>query len=160
MIRDSRPGTGVVTRPTRMQGLLARWSTKPAAKFALAQAKAGELMRSGNRAQSEIEELAEAEYWDLDIEDTVYQKTLGGLHRILNFDLPIQFVDRDFLPNLDFGRFVVVVVVGQDGLVANTAKYVGDVPIVAVNPDPARFDGVLLPFQLSQVRAAVTRVLD
>jgi hypothetical protein len=71
-----------------------------------------------------------------------------------------QFVDRSFLPNLDFARYVVVVVVGQDGLVANAAKYVGDVPIVAVNPDPARFDGVLLPFQLSQVRTAVTRVLD
>jgi hypothetical protein len=34
--------------------------------------------------------------------------------------------------------------VGQDGLVANTAKYVGEQPIVAVNPDPERFDGILL----------------
>src|SRR5207302_9797566 len=57
-------------------------------------------------------------------------------------------------------RYIVVVVVGQDGLVANTAKYVGDVPIVAVNPDPDRFDGVLLPFPLRQARSAVSRVLD
>jgi hypothetical protein len=54
----------------------------------------------------------------------------------------------------------VVVVVGQDGLVANTAKYVGDIPIVAVNPDPQRIDGVLLPFQVANVGQAVRRVLD
>jgi hypothetical protein len=53
----------------------------------------------------------------------------------------------------------VVVVVGQDGLVANTAKYVGQVPIVGVNPDPQRFDGVLLPFQVAGAREAVNRVL-
>jgi hypothetical protein len=51
-------------------------------------------------------------------------------------------------------------VVGQDGLVANTAKYVGDLPIVAVNPDPARIDGVLLPFQVKEARGAVNRVLQ
>ena len=36
---------------------------------------------------------------------------------------------------------------GQDGLVANMAKYAGAQPIVGVNPDPERFDGVLLPFR-------------
>ncbi|HEX2474822.1 MAG TPA: hypothetical protein VHK01_08755, partial [Lacipirellulaceae bacterium] len=55
---------------------------------------------------------------------------------------------------------VLVVVIGPDGLVANTAKYVGDLPIVAVNPDPARNDGVLLPFTIRAARSAVNRVLD
>jgi hypothetical protein len=49
--------------------------------------------------------------------------------------------------------------VGQDGLVANTAKYAGDVPIVAVNPDPRRIDGVLLPFQADQVRRALQQLI-
>jgi hypothetical protein len=89
-----------------------------------------------------------------------YHETIARLRSELDFDVPIQFVDREFLPNLDFARFVVVVVVGQDGLVANTAKYVGEVPIVAVNPDPRRFDGVLLPFRLPDVRHAVARVLE
>jgi len=31
-------------------------------------------------------------------------------------------------------------------VVANTAKYVKGQPIVAVNPDPERFDGILMPF--------------
>jgi len=159
-MRDIRPGIVVVTRQTRMQGLLARWSTKPAAQFALAQAKVGEMARAGKFDKATVARAAEAEYRDLDREDDVYQGTLAGLRSELDFDVPVQFVDRSFLPNLDFGRYVVVVVVGQDGLVANTAKYVGDVPIVAVNPDPARFDGVLLPFQLPQARSAVARVLD
>ena len=159
-MRISRPGIAVVTRPTRMEGLLARWSTKPAAKFALVQAKVLEMARSPTRSRADIDDEAEAEYEDLDEEDEVYHDSIAHLRSELDFDVPIQFVDRSYLPNLDFGRFVVVVVVGQDGLVANTAKYVGDVPIVGVNPDPARFDGVLLPFQLPQARSAVARVLD
>jgi hypothetical protein len=44
--------------------------------------------------------------------------------------------------------------------VANAAKYVGDLPIVAINPDPQRIDGVLLPFRAEQARTMVRRVLD
>ncbi len=40
-----------------------------------------------------------------------------------------------------------------------TAKYVGQLPIVGVNPDPQRNDGVLLPYQVPQARAAVEAVL-
>ena len=69
-------------------------------------------------------------------------------------------LDRSFVPNFDFWSCAVVVVVGQDGLVANTAKYVGGKPIVAINPDPHRIDGTLLPFQLKQARNIVGRVLD
>jgi NAD kinase len=159
-MRDLRPGIAVVTRETRMEGLLQRWSTRSAAKFQLLQAKAGELIRGGKSDQRAATRAAEAEYEDLDREDHVYHETLTRLRNDLNFDLPVQLVDRSFLANLDFGRYKVVVVLGQDGLVANAAKYVGGVPIVAVNPDPNRFDGVLLPFQLPQARAAVSRVLN
>jgi hypothetical protein len=64
------------------------------------------------------------------------------------------------VPNFDFWSCAVVVVVGQDGLVANTAKYVDGLPIVAINPDPATIDGVLLPFKVQQARSAVARVLE
>ena len=40
------------------------------------------------------------------------------------------------------------------------AKYVGDLPIVAVNPDPQRIDGILLPFQVNQARHAVQRAVQ
>ena len=53
-----------------------------------------------------------------------------------------------------------MVVVGRDGLVANVAKYVGELPIVAINPDPQRIDGVLLPFHVRQARQAVQRTAE
>src|SRR5262249_49320768 len=52
------------------------------------------------------------------------------------------------------------VVVGRDGLVVNTAKYLDGQGIVAVNPDPKRIDGVLLPFAPHQAVRGVARVLD
>ncbi len=50
----------------------------------------------------------------------------------------------------DLDRFVVepqalVVAVGQDGLVANVAKYLEGQAVIGVNPDPERYDGVLVP---------------
>ncbi len=49
----------------------------------------------------------------------------------------------------EFDRFLfepedVVVAVGQDGLVANLAKYLTGQPVVGVNPSPDWFDGVLV----------------
>jgi hypothetical protein len=39
----------------------------------------------------------------------------------------------------------VVVVVGQDGLVANAAKYLAGQPVIGLNPEPERWPGVLVP---------------
>ena len=39
----------------------------------------------------------------------------------------------------------VVVVVGQDGLVANLARYVDGQPVIGINPEPERNPGVLVP---------------
>jgi hypothetical protein len=58
-----------------------------------------------------------------------------------------------------FGERDVVITVGQDGLVANTAKYVGAQPIIAVNPDPERIDGVLIPFTIDAARKTVEATL-
>lgn len=49
----------------------------------------------------------------------------------------------------DFDRFLfgpedVIVAVGQDGLVANVAKYLRGQPVLGVNPAPDRYDGVLV----------------
>jgi hypothetical protein len=70
--------------------------------------------------------------------------------------LKIQIIEREFLPTYLFTEADIIVTLGQDGLVANTAKYVGGQPIVAVNPDPERFDGILLPVSLFQLH----RVLE
>ncbi len=165
---QSVPGIAVVTRETRLQGLRARWGTVRQAEFVLKQAhlieteglvtSAKGLLKSRKHAKR-VRQTADADFSEYEREDNVYQNVLGQLHRELDFGLPIKFLDRSLVPTADFSRFSIVVVVGQDGLVANVAKYVGDLPIVAINPDPAKFDGILLPFQPQQARQAVSQVL-
>jgi hypothetical protein len=44
-----------------------------------------------------------------------------------------------------FGPEDVVIAIGQDGLVANVAKYLDGQPVIGINPEPARNPGVLVP---------------
>ena len=144
-----------------MEGLLARWATRGQARFAFKKARAVHALTVGEADDALLaEEEAEEDFLDLAEEDTTYHDAVQELTRELDFGLPVQVIDRRYLPTIDFDMCTVVVVIGQDGLVANTAKYVGDVPIVGVNPDPQRFDGVLLPYHLDHAREAVSRVLN
>ncbi|MFD7070027.1 hypothetical protein ACFV97_22675 [Streptomyces sp. NPDC059913] len=62
--------------------------------------------------------------------------------------VPLQWrrsrVERADLDRFLFGPEDVVVVVGQDGLVANTAKYLAGQPVVGIDTDPGRNPGVLV----------------
>ena len=49
-------------------------------------------------------------------------------------------------------------VIGQDGLVANTLKYLTGQPVIGINPDPDRWDGVLLPFIAAEIGAVLKRL--
>lgn len=53
-------------------------------------------------------------------------------------------VERADLPRLRFDPEDVVVAVGQDGLVANVAKYLDGQPVVGVDPEPGVNPGVLV----------------
>ena len=53
-------------------------------------------------------------------------------------------VRRADLDRFLFGPDDVVVAVGQDGLIANVAKYLGAQPVIGVNPAPDLYDGVLV----------------
>jgi NAD kinase len=151
----------LITRPTRLEGLLLRWVTRSQAKFKFRSNKMAALARAGNLEQAaKLQKQGD----DLDFEmladeDEVYREAVSRLTRDLDVGVPLQVIDRSLMPNYDFSMSTAVVVLGQDGLVANAAKYVGDSPIIGVNPDPARFDGVLLPFQLSDARNALRTVL-
>ncbi|SDA21125.1 NAD(+)/NADH kinase [Sphingomonas sp. NFR15] len=52
-------------------------------------------------------------------------------------------VRRAELDRFLFAREDIVIAVGQDGLVANVAKYVAEQPVIGVNPAPDLYDGVL-----------------
>ena len=58
-------------------------------------------------------------------------------------------------PDLDRFLFApedVVVALGQDGLVANVAKYLDGQPVVGVNPAPDLYDGVLARARVDRLR--------
>ena len=48
----------------------------------------------------------------------------------------------------------------RTGLVVNTAKYLDGQPLVAFNPDPARMDGVLIPFPVNSAADVLSLVLE
>lgn len=52
--------------------------------------------------------------------------------------------EREDLPRFGFEPEDVCIAVGQDGLVANLAKYVDAQPVIGINADPARNPGVLV----------------
>ena len=160
MYVERQPRIVIVTRETRMQGMLKRWATKGQAKFVFSRARAASAARSGDMlAAVAAQTQDDVDFLEIEDEDQTYQEAVSRLRRDVDIGIPVQILDRKYLPNYDFELCAAVVVIGQDGLVANTAKYVGRVPIIGVNPDPARFDGVLLPYQLDEARDAVSKVL-
>ncbi len=77
-----------------------------------------------------------------------------------------QQVDRNDLDRFVFEPHDLVVAVGQDGLVANVAKYLAGQPVIGVNPLPGEYDGVLVPHaardtdELLQLTAAGKMALE
>jgi NAD kinase len=130
----------LVTRKTRLAELVERFNTREQARFYIEHA-------GGN-------------FTEYQAEDVAYQRSLEVLRRQLDVGLKVQVLDRSLVPTYLFSNKDVIVTAGQDGLVANTARYVGQQPIVAVNPDPTRFDGVLLPFAPHQVRTVLGGVVE
>ena len=168
-----RPSIALVTTATRLQGLLARWGTKGAAQFRLKQAvqhavaahKSPPQSAKSSKYQEDLTQQiaatqAEVDFQQYEHEDSQYQSTLESLRQEIDLGFPVTIVERKYLANFDFRNVVVVVVLGHDGLVANTAKYAGELPIIGVNPDKARNDGILVPFAVEQVRQTLKRTLS
>lgn len=129
----------LVTRQTRLQELIERFNTWPQARFYL----------EHNRIDA----------GDYLAEHDLYQRRLQEAERILKALGRFQQLERRLLPQYQFGPSDIVVVIGQDGLVANTLKYLSGQPVIAINPDPGRWDGKLLPFEIGDLQGALTRTL-
>lgn len=84
-----------------------------------------------------------------------YYDGLNALKASLSGQYRLQLVERAHLPTYRFASDDTVVVIGQDGLVANTMKYLTTQAIIAVNPLPDIYDGKLLPFSLHECRDIV-----
>lgn len=129
----------LVIRKTRLQELIERFNTWPQAKFYL--------------------EHNHVEVDDYLNEHDLYQRQLVQAESILKSLGRFQLLEKKLLPSYQFSKQDIIVVIGQDGLVANTLKYLKGQPVIAINPDPARWDGKLLPFEISQLQEVVTKTL-
>ena len=92
-------------------------------------------------------------------ESSVYKGSVSSSMSQLQEIARVQQIDREYVPDFMFGDDDIVIVIGQDGLVANTLKYLSGQPLIAVNPDPSRYDGVLLPFREPDLPYIVRDVL-
>lgn len=128
----------LVTRKTRLEELVVKYNTVNQAKFY-------------------VENLG-ADFSDYVNEHDNYRQCVQLTEMHLQRLGRVQIVDRSFLPNFLFGPKDIVVTLGQDGLVANTLKYLDGHPLIGVNPDPKRWDGVLLPFAVKDITAIVQEV--
>lgn len=128
----------LVVRATRLSDLKARFATKQQARFY-------------------VDRLG-ADFSDYEREDAAYQEAIRETHQTLSELGRVQLVQRAMLPNFVFGPEDIVVALGQDGLVANTLKYLDGQPLIGVNPDPGRYDGQLLPFRVAELRRLLPEV--
>jgi NAD kinase len=119
------PRAVVVHRRTELQELIDRHGTHGQAEFFLTSRgrRIEEVERSHERVQDAITAVAAA--------------IPGSWRR--------GTVERADLPRFLFEPGDIIVVVGQDGLVANVAKYLDGQSVVGINADPARNPGVLVP---------------
>jgi len=118
------PRAVLVYRRTELDELLGRHGTRQQAAFFLA---------SRGRDLDEVEGRHRAQH---------------GAIAAVTTAIPLEW-RRGQLERADLSRFVfgpedVIVAVGQDGLVANVAKYLHGQPVVGINPEPDRNPGVLV----------------
>ncbi|WP_103068239.1 NAD(+)/NADH kinase [Aquimarina sediminis] len=114
----------IVRDKTRLEQLIERFNSKSQAKFYLE--------RSGG----------DIGFYELEHE--TFYKSLRKVEMDISGFIKYKTIHRSFLPSYIFTQGDLILVIGQDGLVANTAKYVKGQPIIAINPDQYRYDGILL----------------
>lgn len=125
----------LVIQKTRLENLIQRYNTVEQAEFYV-QHHGGD-------------------FTDYRLEHNTYYKAVHTITDFLQNYGRLQIVDRDFVPNYLFGKNDLVIAVGRDGLVANTLKYLDEQQLIGVNPDPKRWDGVLLPFFVGDIAKIV-----
>jgi hypothetical protein len=134
------PRVVVVHRRTELDDLVARHGTRGQAGFFLA---------SRGRSLDEVEERY-----------AVMQDALAVVAAAIPIEWRRAEVERADLDRFLFAPDDVVAVVGQDGLVANVAKYLEGQPVIGVDPEPQRNPGVLVPHAPRAFEAVLGAVAD
>lgn len=109
------PRIVLVHRRTELTELLARHGTRGQVEF---------FLKSRDRTLDEVVD-----------RDQQARKALGDVSAAIPLDWRRGVVEREDLSRFLFAPEDVVVIVGQDGLVANVAKYLDGQPVIGINPE-------------------------
>lgn len=118
------PRAVVVRRRTELEHLLEHHGTRGQAEF---------FLRTRGRTLAEVQARHDGQ-----------EEALRTVRAGVPADWRRGDVEREDLSRFGFEPGDLCVVVGQDGLVANLAKYLDGQPVVGVDPDPGRNAGVLV----------------
>jgi NAD kinase len=119
------PRAVLVHRRTELQELLERHGTRGQAAF---------FLESRGRRIEDVADRHQA-----------VQAALTAVTSAIPADWHRGLVERGDLPRFLFAPGDIIVAVGQDGLVANVAKYLDGQIVIGINPEPGRNPGVLAP---------------
>jgi NAD kinase len=129
------PRVVVVYRRTELEELRARHATRGQAEFFLA------------RRRQTMDDVVAS------------QSAQTAAVRSVTAAIPVDWrrgsVERADMPRFLFEPDDLVVAVGQDGLVANVAKYLDGQPVIGINDDPGRNPGVLVQHAPSAAAALI-----
>ncbi len=132
----AKPRLVIVHRRTELQELLDRHATRGQAEF---------FLRTRGRTIQDVQER--------------HDRITGALGMV-RAAVPAEWRHAE-VERADLNRFLltpedIIAVVGQDGLVANAAKYLDGQPVIGINPEPGANPGVLVRHTLD----AAAKLLD
>ncbi len=133
------PRVVVIARPTELQMLLNRHATLGQVRFILE--NRGQSLEGIQRHHNEFE------------------SALHKVERAIPSTWRRSRVERSDLDRFLFEPDDIIVAVGQDGLVANVAKYLQGQPVIGINPSPTFYPGILVLHQAERIEELFAIVL-
>lgn len=130
----------LITKRTRLAALVAAHHTFGAANFCLE--------RQGQSIAA------------FESEDFIYQRAVQTIRQHVPADIPMVETERADLPNFLFRETDTVIICGPDGLFANAASFLGNQPVITVNPDPEHVAGILMLFPATKVGELLRTIRD
>ncbi len=126
-----RPRVVLVTRETELSALLARHGTRGQVEFYLS-----------SRGQS---------FDEIEARDRIQNDAIAAAKGMIPQDWSFAEARRDDLNRFLFFPGDIIIALGQDGLVANLAKYLSGQPVIGVTPSSDMGEGVLTPHSLNSL---------
>ena len=110
------------------------------------------------QARFYIEHLG-ADFEDYVLEHNNYMSALETVVNTAEKYARVLEIDKNYIPNMLFGKEDIVIALGRDGMVANVMKYLNGQPLIGVNPDYMRWEGDLLKFEAGDMARIIPQVI-